>query len=755
VVVKTLRELALFAFYLIVAIVLTWPLAAHLPTAVSDLGDPLLNAWILDWDCYALTHQPLHLFDAPIFYPAKFSLAFSEHLAGIAILCLPFYAAGLGAITTYNIALLLGFALSAYGASVLARVITHRFMPAVLAGMLYGFVPYRFDHLSHLQVVSSGWLPLLLAAFLVYRRSPTARNAVLLAGAFVMNGLTNVYFFFFGSVALALTVLLMAIAERHDRRFWLRMGGAMAAGMVVLLPFLLPYKVVSNAYDLKRGVYETTGGSATWTDWLIPSFRNVLFGNMPRDEDRHSERELFPGAMMLFLSAAGLFMTPRRDVDRVRLARRRLFWLDAAIVVLALLTFVGAMTREIHIEWHGRLILDFGRSFLPATLLFICVVIRFAIQFPAAISDGNFRTAISNSRFSFELWAAALWIVVGVVGTLGMHVFFHALLFHYMPGFRAMRMPARWAMVAYSGLAGWAAVGASALSRRRWIMPMLFALTLVDVWPRIRWEHAVVDPPPADRWLATARAGPLLYLPIDRTDALYLYLLRATTHHVPIFDGISGFEPPLHRTLREQPLTDGTFTLLERNGCRFVLVRPDWFGWQWPHASAWVQRGIAQGHLVFLRRFDGGVSGDWLFAMPRVEKNWQRFRVPSDDIQFARLLAGKSTINSSTFGQLYQPKHQSEISGKMTISGWALSPRGIRSVTALIDSGRVRVACGLFPREDVTRLHPWYPQTQYPAFAATIPQRPRGVPEETDVQIEIIDGTGKRTVLPDVLITWQ
>ena len=132
--VKTLRELALFAFYLIVAIVLTWPLASNLSTAVSDLGDPLLNAWILDWDCYALTHQPLHLFDAPIFYPAKYPLAYSEHLVGVALLVLPFWLAGLGAVTIHNIAILLGFALSAYGASVLARVVTNRFLPSALAG---------------------------------------------------------------------------------------------------------------------------------------------------------------------------------------------------------------------------------------------------------------------------------------------------------------------------------------------------------------------------------------------------------------------------------------------------------------------------------------------------------------------------------------------------------------------------------------------------------------------------------------------
>ena len=54
-----IRHIAAFAFYLALAIAMTWPLATHLSTAVPDLGDPLLNAWIVDWVCHALTHAPL------------------------------------------------------------------------------------------------------------------------------------------------------------------------------------------------------------------------------------------------------------------------------------------------------------------------------------------------------------------------------------------------------------------------------------------------------------------------------------------------------------------------------------------------------------------------------------------------------------------------------------------------------------------------------------------------------------------------
>lgn len=240
-------------------------------------------------------------------------------------------------------------------------------------------------------------------------------------------------------------------------------------------------------------------------------------------------------------------------------------------------------------------------------------------------------------------------------------------------------------------------------------------------------------------------------------------MLRATTHHVPIFDGISGFEPPLHRTLREKPLDDSTLDLLEQNGCRFILVRPEWAGWQFPQMAEWLRRGMSLGRIAFVRRFDGGISGDWLFAMPRKAKDWKTLEEPpardaagfTPDEELERLLAGEPTYNASTFGQLYQPKPLSIVSGQMTVSGWALSPDGVRAVNVLFGNGSVRIPAGLFPRDDVTRLYPWYPRSPRPAFATAIPQRPPGVHEKTDVQIEIVDGRGRRTLLPDVALTWR
>src|SRR5207244_11720024 len=140
------KHIAPLAIYAALAVVMTWPLALRPTTAVADLGDPLLNVFIIDWDCHALLHAPWRIFDAPVFYPSKYPLAYSENMIAMAATVLPFHAAGVPPIGVYNIAVLLGLTLSAYAGYVLARLATGSSRPAsFIAGLLYGFVPYKLS----------------------------------------------------------------------------------------------------------------------------------------------------------------------------------------------------------------------------------------------------------------------------------------------------------------------------------------------------------------------------------------------------------------------------------------------------------------------------------------------------------------------------------------------------------------------------------------------------------------------------------
>src|SRR4051812_44894521 len=221
------------------AVLMTWPLATHLRDAVAAPGDPFINVWILDWDFYATFHHPLSLFHANAFYPMRYALALSENLYGLALLLFPLRAIGIAPLTAYNIAILAGFAFSGFAAYLLGARITGSFAGGMAAGIFYAFVPFRFTHLVHVQHVWGGWLPMLLVALLHYSDSPTWKRAALFGAVFLMNGLTNIHWLLFGSIAVAATLLIV-------RPRIVPLAVATLAAAALLAPFLVPYETVSK-----------------------------------------------------------------------------------------------------------------------------------------------------------------------------------------------------------------------------------------------------------------------------------------------------------------------------------------------------------------------------------------------------------------------------------------------------------------------------------------------------------------------------
>jgi len=56
------REVCLAAlFFLAITVLMTWPQAAHLDDALSDVGDAKLIARILQWDYAQTLRDPLNL----------------------------------------------------------------------------------------------------------------------------------------------------------------------------------------------------------------------------------------------------------------------------------------------------------------------------------------------------------------------------------------------------------------------------------------------------------------------------------------------------------------------------------------------------------------------------------------------------------------------------------------------------------------------------------------------------------------------
>src|SRR5215210_6141353 len=146
----TQHVLILLGFLLLTAL-LTWPWILSIQNAVADEGDPYMIAWTLWWDYHQTFTDPLNLFHANVFYPYRYTLAFSENDYGISLLFFPLFAAGARPLTVHSVATFLGFAFSGYGAFRLTRTLTGSRGAAWVAGFVYAFIPLRFEALAHLH----------------------------------------------------------------------------------------------------------------------------------------------------------------------------------------------------------------------------------------------------------------------------------------------------------------------------------------------------------------------------------------------------------------------------------------------------------------------------------------------------------------------------------------------------------------------------------------------------------------------------
>ena len=597
------------------SIAYTWPLTPNLDRAVSDPGDPFINTWILDWDWWATLNQPLQLFHANAFHPARYSLAFSENLYGLAVLFFPLRMAGAGPLIAHNVAMLAGYAFCGFAAYLLGYRLTGCFTSGLAAGIFYAFVPFRFTHLPHLQHIWGGWLPLLLLTLLVYAEKPTMRRASLFAAVFVMNGLTNIHYLLFGALAIAVTAVLVV-----PRKDWRNLAIAMTGALVVLAPFLYPYAAVATLYGM-RSFEETVRFSALASDWI--------------SNPAEPERRLFPGFLALIFVAAALFLRQR------------------AKVALGL-----------------------------------------------------------------------LWVTIGFLGSLGLNFIFHEFLYGAVPGFRAIRVPARWAVIAYIGAAVLIALVTAAIARRnRWlalVVPIAFAIELHP--GHIRWWFADPEAPAVYEWLAKQGNGPIAKLPIDTPTSEYHYLLWATIHHRPMINGTSGFSPKSKLELADKwrALSDDFVDSLRAAGVELIVVHTELLGVRNAETRAWLQREMDRGRISFVRRFER----DWVFAL----RPGPRASLDTWDVH---------GLQATTGGINYPPGVRMGPEGYF--SGWAKSPHGVRKVELVFENGRVR--------------HPAHFNRDQ--FQLVLPARPVNIHRDTDLVVEITDGRGQLKRLESRWLSWD
>ncbi len=476
------------------AILWTWPVAATLTSRIPhDAGDPVLNIWFLWWNTQA-TPLTDAWWNAPVMWPMPGAMGLSEHLLGLSLVATPLQWAGVNTIATYNICLLLTYALSGFFAFLLGRRLTGSTFAGICAGLAFGFAPYRASQISHLQVLSSQWMPLALLGLHAYLSTGAKRWLVVFGAAWLIQALSNGYFLLFFPV-LVVAWLAWFVDWRKAPGRGLAIMSAWAITSLPLLPVLLKYREIHERLGLVRKVAEIRDFSATPASFLHAAPLMRFWREGPA---QNYEQYLFTGVTVVLLAVAGLCLLLARSTRGQLVAGR------APIVFYA----AGAVLMSVLALGPG------GEGQDPASLY---------RPYSWLLGLPGFNGLRVPARFA-------------MVGTL------------------CLAMSASLAVAHLSKLRVFAGSGIDPFDRlrangwtRRWralAAAAVIAGLLVDGMTR-----PVPIVPPPGKILPGAPQAAVMELPIDETDISVHAMYRSMFHRQPLVNGYSGYFPPHYNVL--------------------------------------------------------------------------------------------------------------------------------------------------------------------------------------------------------------
>lgn len=574
------------ALYLAAALLMTWPLGLVIDREIAwDLGDPLFNAWVLLWtggqvlaflggDWSALSR----FWHGNIFHPERLTIAYSEHLFPQMLQALPVLGLTDNAVLAYNLLFLSTFVLSGLGTFLFVRELTKNPLAAFIAGLAFAFTPYRVSQLSHLQVLSVQWMPLVLFAFRRYFETRRLTPLAWGSAALVVQNLSCGYYLLFFAPFVGLYVIF-EMATRGLLLQWQEWRRWIIAALIALactFPFLRPYLEVREGTS---AVGVRTAGEIALFSADVHALATAppalwIWGERLQAFPR-GEGEGFLGFTILLLAvigwAAGLLnvwrstarTVPRPPWQQVLIGLAAVFLIGQLI---ASASYLIAGSFSLHIGDTRVTHRDASETFTVTLVLMV-----------AALSIRRVRRLVFGTTHVITGFVACCAIlstvlafgpsisVGGDVIARGPYDWFVG----FVPGFDGVRVPARFLMLTALFLAVLSGFGMAVLLRA---VPRLRVVTvatmalmiLAEAWPgpfRTNVRLAAEGYLPTPREIATGADLPAVYRYLrDTQEPLILIELPfgshawdlqsvyyAGYHRRPLVNGYSGFFPESQR----------------------------------------------------------------------------------------------------------------------------------------------------------------------------------------------------------------
>lgn len=312
---------AVVVLYVLMALVMTYPLVGQLSTHLPGIGDDLLVHYWNGWRTKRVLTQGGDLFYSDlIFYPQGVTLLFhniSWYNIALWLLLEPL----VGGVPAFNLVYLANLVLCGVGMYILARYLTGSTAAAFIAGLVYAFWPYRLFEINHPNLITTQWLPLFLYYVMrVVREERKMRHALVAAVFLALTGYARWQLLVLAAILAGAYGVYSLVFER---RYWnLRVVVVFAVMGIVALALMSPVLYPMVRAQLTRAYPEDlyfAHNIATQTDllaYVIPPHNHLLekvFWDLiyTRDYERAWYSNTYLGYFVICLAVVGVWKARR------------------------------------------------------------------------------------------------------------------------------------------------------------------------------------------------------------------------------------------------------------------------------------------------------------------------------------------------------------------------------------------------------------------------------------------------------------
>ncbi len=640
---------ALFAYLAVTVIALRPPWKDLGAKIAPDPGDPLFNLVVLKWGVYSISRDLFHDFshfwatfwNAPFFFPAPHVTTLSDHLLGPAALATLLERFGVDAIGAYNLLFLGSFAASGGSAYWVFRRSGRSEAAAFFGGLAFAFAPFRWDQASHLQMLLTAWLPLVLWHFDRLLVEGTFRRAVWFLFFYTLHVTGGAYLAYMIHIPLiALFVNRVAgparIPWNAERARALALSGALA--LAVAATVFGPY--VSARRSIERRGMEARLYGASVVSLFTPAVKNRYSDLFP-PLWRRPENAFFPGFLPGTFAIAAIAAEARKRKRAAQVEPKPETWFTRWMPrLLAAIAGIAFAISEVRTWLEAPQVKTSG--FFVTTLPYLTALLLLLLALGGALAIGARGAGTRRAWFADSGWQRGLFFA-GAASALFAFPIAYVPLMKILPGFSGMRVESRFLVLASFSIAALAATGldvaltwfreSSAFGRFRSsaassrlahlsIVAAVLGLAVFELSPKaLPWgELPPLDPPPpVYGYLARSPSvAAVLELPIGAPldDLPYLYF--GSFHHKPMVNGYSGFVPPENQQFRADccwPVPDAErLALLRSWGVSHVVVHVDRLERRWQRRLARHWERAAPVRKVFVH------DGTIVYALDRATR---------------------------------------------------------------------------------------------------------------------------------------